>query len=210
MIGVYGGTFNPVHFGHLRTALEVKDIFALQQLHLIPCKLPAHRRTPSVSAEMRLRMLQLAVDDAKNIIVDRRELEREGPSYMVDTLRSLRQEHERQSIILFIGNDAFNKIQSWYQWEQLFEYAHVVVMTRPGYILQEMGDFFNQRLIDEMDQLKEHPHGFLFFHDVTQLDISSTQIRHLVKQGNDPRFLLPDAVINYIKQHKLYQTNTGN
>ncbi len=210
MIGVYGGTFDPVHYGHLRTALEVKEIFSLQQLHLVPCKLPPHRQVPSVSAEMRLQMLQLAVADCQGVIVDRRELDREGPSYMVDTLQSLKNEYAAYAIVLFIGNDAFAKLHTWHRWQQLFEYAHVVVMTRPGYHVGELGDFYNLCVVDELEQLQESECGRVYFHEVTQLDISSTQIRKIFKQGKDPRFLVPDPVISYINTYQLYQNKTGN
>jgi len=113
MIGVYGGTFNPVHFAHLRTALEVAEIFALEQVRLIPCRIPAHRDQPDVSADMRLAMLQLASADVSQFVVDRRELDRDGPSYMVDTLHSLRLEHPHSGLILFMGADAFSGLEKW-------------------------------------------------------------------------------------------------
>lgn len=205
IVGVYGGTFNPVHFGHLRTALEVKEIFDLQEIRLIPCYIPPHRQQPEVSAEMRLRMLQLAVEDVPGMVVDRRELDRAGPSYMIDTLRSLRREMDAGPLLLFIGNDAFAKLQTWYQWEKLFDYAHIVVMTRPGFQLSELGEFFNRCLTEQIELLRRNANGLLYFHHVTQLDISSTEIRKLFACGRNPQFLMPDAVIDYIKQHRLYQ-----
>ncbi len=205
MIGVYGGTFNPVHYGHLRTALEVKEIFALDEIRLIPCHLPPHREQPDVSAETRLILLQLAIEKSSGLIVDRRELDREGPSYMVDTLKSLRTEFVDCPLLLFIGADAFAKLNLWYRWRHLFDYAHIVVMTRPGYKRHALCDFLNSRLTDQREKLKKQAAGCLFFQNVTQLDISATVIRKLLANGKDPRFLLPDAVIRYIKQHKLYR-----
>ncbi len=205
MIGVYGGTFNPVHYGHLRTALEVKEIFALDEIRLIPCRLPPHREQPDVSAETRLILLQLAIEKLSALIVDRRELDREGPSYMVDTLESLRTELVDCPLLLFIGTDAFAKLNSWHQWRQLFDYAHIVVMTRPGYKPHTLCDFLNSKLTDQQELLQKQAAGCLFFQKVTQLDISATAIRALLAKGKDPRFLLPDKVIGYINQHKLYK-----
>jgi len=205
MIGVYGGTFNPVHYGHLRTALEVKEIFSLDEIRLIPCHLPPHRKQPNVSAETRLILLQLAIEKSSGMSVDRRELDREGPSYMVDTLKSLRTEFVDCPLLLFIGTDAFSRLNSWHRWRQLFDYAHIVVMTRPGYKRHLLCDFLQARLTDQKQQLQKQAAGCLCFQNVTQLDISSTVIRELLAHGRDPRFLLPDAVIRYIKQHKLYR-----
>lgn len=204
MIGVYGGTFNPVHFGHLRTALEVKELFNLQQLRLIPCRLPAHRQQPDVDAEMRLAMLQLAVSDTPELMADRRELERSGPSYMVDTLDSLRKENPHSGLVLFIGADAFAGLETWYQWQRLFNYAHVVVMTRPAYKLPVLSDFLRQRVCEQRSQFQQHSAGLLFFQAVTGLDISATVIRELIAGGRNPKFLLPDQVIAYIRRHHLY------
>lgn len=204
MIGVYGGTFNPVHFGHLRTALEVKEIFDLEQLKLIPCRLPAHRDAPDVNAEMRIEMLRIAASEIPGFAVDRRELDRDGPSYMVDTLRSLRAEYPETGLILFIGADAFLGLERWHRWQQLFDYAHIVVMTRPNYARPTGTTFFQQRLSDSRQDLLNQKAGRLLFQTVTALDISATAIRDMLRQGRNPKFLLPDAVIAYIRRHRLY------
>ncbi len=205
MIGIYGGTFNPVHYGHLRTALEVKELFGLDELRLIPCRLPPHREQPEVSGEMRLQMLQIAAGDMPEFSVDRCELDRKGPSYMVDTLKAVREENPDRPLLLFIGADAFTGLESWHQWQRLFDYAHVVVMTRPGFNRQPLPDFLQQRLIEDRLALQIRPAGCLFFQPVTLLDISATQIRQIIAGGGDPRFLLPDAVLAFIQQHQLYQ-----
>jgi nicotinate-nucleotide adenylyltransferase len=213
MIGVYGGTFNPVHYGHLRTALEVKELFDLEQLRLIPCHVPPHRDEPEVPAHLRLRMLEAAVADTDGFSVDRRELDRAGPSYMVDTLHSLRNEIGDTPLLLFIGADAFAGLERWYQWQRLFDYAHVVVMTRPGYAELDVSAFLQQRLGADRTQLSRQAAGYLVFQEVTALDISATAIRELVAAGRDPQFLLPDRVIELIRRHHLYQTpihHTGN
>ncbi|MCK5888729.1 MAG: nicotinate-nucleotide adenylyltransferase [Methylococcales bacterium] len=204
MIGIYGGTFDPVHFGHLRTALEVSEIFELDEMRLIPCAQPAHKDLPVTSAEMRLAMLSQAIENHPQLSVDRRELDREGVSYMVDTLKSLRAELPDQSLLLFIGTDAFKGLSSWYQWPQLFDYAHIVVMTRPSYQLPELSAFLAAKLTDNKQSLNEKKAGCLSIHPVTQLDISATAIRAIFKQGLDPSFLLPECVIDTVRTHQLY------
>ncbi len=204
MIGIYGGTFNPVHYGHLRTALEVKELFDLEQLRLIPCRLPPHRHEPDVGGEMRLAMLNLAIEDAPGLVSDRRELDREGPSYMVDTLASLQAENQDEALILFIGADAFAGLEHWHLWQRLFDYAHVVVMTRPACQMPVISDFLRERLCEDRRQLQQKKSGRLFFQAVTALDISATAIREMIASGRDPKFLLPDAVLAYIRQHQLY------
>ena len=203
-IGIYGGTFNPVHHGHLRTALEVREQFKLDQLRLIPCRLPAHRQIPEVSAELRLGMLQLAIADTPEFQIDRRELDRLGPSYMVDTLASIASETSAASLILFIGADAFNGLENWHQWQRLFEFAHVVVMTRPNYEIPALSDFLSSRFCKDQPRLFQIPRGLLFFQAVTALDISATTIRSLIASHRNPQFLLPDSVIKFIRDHQLY------
>lgn len=208
MIGIYGGTFNPVHFGHLRTALEVGELFQLEQLRLIPCRLPPHREQPDVDGELRWQMLKLAVADTPQLQVDRRELDRDGPSYMVDTLQSLATEYPASNLILFIGTDAFAGLEHWHRWQSLFEFAHVVVMTRPGYQIPELSAFLQHRLVEDRNRLTENPAGLLYFQTVTALDISATNIRDLIAAGRNPKYLLPDAVIDFIRQHRLYLSST--
>ncbi|TRW96151.1 nicotinate-nucleotide adenylyltransferase [Candidatus Methylobacter oryzae] len=211
MIGIFGGTFDPVHYGHLRSALEVKDIFGLDEVRLIPCADPPHRGQPAVTAEMRLRMLELAIQDRLGLTVDTRELDRhktdQTPSYMVDTLQSLRQEFPNEPLLLFIGTDAFEHLTGWHQWQRLFDYAHIAVMTRPGFETPALNDFFKARLAKNIDRLRQQNAGQLYFQQITQLDISATAIRDMIARKQNPVFLLPDAVIEYIKQNKLYETH---
>lgn len=205
MIGLYGGTFNPVHFGHLRTALEIKELFQLKTLRLIPCSLPAHKSQPEVSAQIRLEMLKLAIADTPGLEVDSRELERDGPSYMVDTLQSIRAEVGDTPLLLIIGADAFAGLENWYQWQRLFDYAHLLVMTRPGYHQTVLSEFFQQRLLENRQDLQAKAVGGLIFQTVTLLDISATQIRKSLARNGNPQFLLPEKVLAFIKQHQLYQ-----
>ncbi len=205
MIGIFGGTFDPVHYGHLRSALEVKDIFGLKEIRLIPSAQPPHRQLPATTALMRVEMLNLAITNQQGLLVDTREIDRDGPSYMVDTLSSLRQEFPNEPILLFIGSDAFNHLTTWHKWQQLFDYSHIVVMTRPGFDSPIYDHFFTDRLSEHRTELAQNTAGKLYFQQVIQLDISASAIRNIVADQQDPRFLLPDPVIAYIKHHQLYK-----
>jgi nicotinate-nucleotide adenylyltransferase len=204
-IGVYGGSFDPVHCGHLRTALEVKEIFALEQLRLLPCYQSPLKSGTYASAIQRQALLQAAIHDVPGIICDSRELDRPGPSYMVDTLASLRAEFPLCPLLLFIGTDAFNQLPRWHKWQQLFDFAHIVVMTRPALHALPLNDFLAARQVMTAQPLTEALAGRLFFQAVTQLDISATAIRALIAQGRNPQFLLPETVMAYIRDHQLYK-----
>lgn len=206
MIGIFGGTFDPVHYGHLRSALEAKEHFGLEEIRLIPSAHPPHRDTPQVPATMRLDMLKLAVAGQPGFTVDAREIERPGASYMVITLESLRREYANEPLLLFLGSDAFSNLSLWYQWKQLFDLAHVVVLTRPNYLVKPLDDFYNGRQTRRPKDLGEQVSGRLYFQEITQLDISATEIRAIVSQGKSPRFLLPDTVLTYIIKHQLYRS----
>jgi nicotinate-nucleotide adenylyltransferase len=205
MIGIFGGTFDPIHYGHLRTALEVAEIFGLDEVRFIPSAMPPHRPQPVANAAMRMVMLTLAIAQQANFVADDRELQRPGHSYMVDTLHSLRQDFPHQTLILFMGSDAFSKIDTWHRWQTLFSYAHVVVLVRPGFQLPLLDNFLAERWAADQQLLHQCQAGKLLVQAVTQLDISATTIRHLVANQQNPRFLLPDAVIDYIKRHGLYR-----
>ncbi len=205
MIGIYGGTFDPVHFGHLRTALEIREIFALTEMRLVPSARPPHREQPAVSSVLRVQMLHAAVDGHSGFVVDTRELDRAGPSYMVDTLASIRAEVGADApLLLCIGSDAFLQLHSWHRWQQLFNHAHVVVITRPGWRQEALPPFYRDKLADDAETLQTMPCGRLLFQQVTQLDISATRIRKIIAEGGDPSFLLPDAVLAIMATHRLY------
>jgi len=209
VIGIFGGTFDPVHFGHLRPLLEVQQALGLNEVRLIPCFIPPHRETPGASAEQRLAMLELAVVNTPGFVVDQRELQRGGPSYMVDTLQSLRDElGSRKSLCLILGLDAFVALDRWHQWQRLTELAHIVVMQRPGGLLPKTGavaELLEQRQVLDVVELQQQPAGRVYFQSVTQLDISATAIREQLAHGQDVRFLMPDSVRHYIETHGLYK-----
>ena len=206
MIGVYGGTFDPIHFGHLRTILDVKERLGLQQIRLVPCSQPVHRGRPRATVQHRFAMLQQATENISGFVVDTQEMVRDKPSYMIETLKSLRQQFRQQSLILIMGGDAFEKINTWFQWQQLFDYAHIVVMQRPGSDIDNVNLplFLQVKLTQNAADLARKEHGCLYFQNVIQLDISATQIRQKVAQHESIDFLLPNNIIKYIRDNNLY------
>lgn len=204
MIGIFGGTFDPIHYGHLRSALELKELFELDHIRLIPCAQPVHRNQPTTSALQRLEMLQIATQNQPDLIVDAQELERAGGSYTFHTLEKLRQNYPNESLLLFVGVDAFNDFTNWFRWRELFDLAHVVVISRPNAELNPLNDFFKSRLTNDKNQLKQMA-GHLFICSTNHPHaISATAIRGMIATQHNPRFLLPDAVLDYIFKHQLY------
>lgn len=208
MIGVFGGTFDPVHFGHLRTALEIKESLELAQVRLVPCRRPPHREIPAATAEQRLIMLRTAVQNEPAITIDPQELQREGPSYSVDTLVTIRQETgERTPICLIVGIDAFAGLNTWHRWRTLFDLAHIVVMQRAGVapvLPDALTELIAEKTTHTVSTLHSNPSGLVLFQEAIQLDISATRIRGLIRAGRNPRWLLPDSVLQLIKEKHLY------
>jgi nicotinate-nucleotide adenylyltransferase len=206
-IGIFGGTFDPVHYGHLRAALEAMERLHLQDFRLLPAGTPPHRANTFASADHRLAMLKLALSRYPELQVDDREVRREGSSYMVDTLSEIRREAGEAPILMMIGQDAANVLDQWYDWHKLFDLAHLVIMRRPESKHIYSGALFGQvqpRMVNDPDQLRKTPAGLILPLEVTQLAISSTEIRRQIHAGLSPRFLLPDSVIEYILEHGLY------
>lgn len=207
-LGIFGGTFDPIHIGHLRLALELKQQLALDQMYLLPCYLPPHRSAPGASAKQRVDMLQLALQDCRELQVDTRELQRDKPSYTLDTLMELRAEVGVQtSLSLCMGMDSFCALDSWYEWQQLIRFAHIVVVERPGYELPAVGPVAELvgRHGADLTALKAAAMGAVVVVAPRLLPVSATEIRAQLKAGQSPQFLLPDAVLNYIHAQQLYR-----
>ena len=207
-IGLLGGTFDPIHHGHLRLALELYERLNLAEVRLIPSANPPHRESPSVSAELRLEMVQLAIRDLQGVVADGRELRRTGPSYMVDTLSSIRDEEGDRPVYMILGMDAFMNLHSWHRWQDLLNYAHILLVRRPGKLLpmtHVMRGFLDLNRAKTLDELLIRPAGKIYIEDIPPLTISATQIRGLVATGRNPRYLLPLPVLNLINTHQLYR-----
>lgn len=211
MLGIYGGTFDPIHCGHLRAALEVQEALQLKEVRFIPAGIPPHRQPPVASAGQRLAMLQLAVGGVPGFSVDCREMDRAGPSYMVDTLTTLRQDMPDASMALILGMDAFLGLTSWHRWQELIELAHIVVTNRPGYqpgFSGELAELVDRHGTNEPDYLRQAPFGQVYFCTISFLEISATAIRQAVQQGRSVRYLIPDGVETWISRAGLYQNRT--
>jgi len=208
MIGIFGGTFDPIHFGHLRVALDVREALDLDQIRFVPLKVAVHRQQPATSPEVRLAMVRAAVAGQPCFAADNRELARDGPSYTLHTLESLRQERGDESLCLLLGADAFDGFLSWHRPMGILRLSHLVVMRRPGADLPDESRL--RALIDEHQctspsELRVAPGGRILFLPVTQLDISATDIRRRIVQGRSPRYLLPPGVEKIILDQGLYQ-----
>jgi len=206
-IGILGGTFDPIHYGHLRTALELFECLRLEEVRFVPCRIPPHDKSPVASAKLRLEMVRTAVDDQPGFIVDERELHRDGPSFSVDTLASMREEFPKHPLCLIIGMDAFNSLTTWHRWEELLSLAHLVVAHRPGAkppVGGELGRLLDRCRSRDPADLHAATAGRVLLHAVTQLDISSSAIRLGVFRGESPVYLMPDAVAALIETHACY------
>jgi nicotinate-nucleotide adenylyltransferase len=204
---IFGGTFDPVHFGHLRPALDVQQALAIECVHLLPCRIPPHREMPGLSDQQRLSLLQLAIENESGLVIDTRELQREGPSYMVDTLLSLRAEIGDQPLCLALGMDALRGLDTWHRWEEILELCHLVIMQRPGNTWPRKGKVaqkVNYARVEALQELSACPAGRMLAVPVTQMAVSATQIRGLLSSGRSARYLLPEAVLERIMQEKWY------
>lgn len=209
--GILGGTFNPIHFGHLRMAQELAEALKLKQVRFIPAANPPHKDTPLISAQQRAEMVQLAISDNNTFVLDDRELLRTGASYTIDTLQSLREElGTAASITLFMGSDAFFKFDTWHRWQEIIHLCHIALVQRPrlrshdGVLSKTLETFLHNHYSENPDDIHDFPAGIVTMRQVTALDISSTAIRHALKSNESVRYLMPANVINYIKSHHLY------
>ncbi|WP_404940876.1 nicotinate-nucleotide adenylyltransferase [Pseudomonas sp. GW101-3H06] len=209
-IGVLGGTFDPVHVGHLRGALEVAESLALDELRLVPSARPPHRDTPQVSAKDRLAMVKCAVAGVAPLVVDARELQRDKPSYTIDTLELMRAELAADDqVFLLLGWDAFCGLPTWHRWEELLQHCHILVLQRPDADSEPpdaLRNLLAARSVSDPLALKG-PSGQIAFVWQTPLAVSATQIRQLLASGKSVRFLVPDAVLAYIDAHGLYRAS---
>jgi len=212
-IAVLGGTFDPVHYGHLRFADAVRRAFGLAEVRLVPVADPPHRDRPTASAADRLAMLDLAVAEFPGLVVDDRESRRAGKSYTVLTLQELRGEFPGSPILVLLGADAFRGLPSWHRWRELFDLAHFVVVERPGVNLEAglsgpLLPIWRDRLVDDPGILLARPAGAILVQPIAPVDVSATLIRDRIAQGANAgtkwHGLLPPAVLAYIERHHLY------
>jgi nicotinate-nucleotide adenylyltransferase len=201
VLGLFGGTFDPVHIGHLRTAFELRACLGIERILFIPAAVPPHRQQPVAPVALRVAMLEAALTDDDTAIVDRRELERAGPSYSVDTAASLRAEFPEHALCLMLGMDAFLGLTGWRDWERLLALVNIVVARRPGTELPnsgQLGRLLAERRVANPDAGVWDAAGQIVVRDVTQLEISATDLRASIRDGLAPKYLVPDAAWNII------------
>ena len=206
-IGIFGGTFDPIHYGHLRTALELSERLSLAQVLFIPCARQPLRAPPCAPAATRLSMVRAAVLDEARFALDTRELDRPGPSHSVDTLTALRREYPGRSLCLLLGMDAFLSLPRWHRWEQLAELAHMVVAHRPGWKTPQrgaLGKLLEERGTARVTDVHETCSGRVLIAPVTQLEVSASGIREFVATGADPKYLVPNGVRDIILETECY------
>ena len=208
-LAVFGGTFDPIHFGHLESAAAVRDFLGVTQVKLVPSFVPPHREDPSPTPIQRLSMLRIATCGDNRLEVDDREISRQGISYTADTLASFRSELGQTVPLYFVlGIDAFCTIHEWRCWRSLTDIAHLIVLDRPGYsreIATEVLSWSKDRLVDTCKAMKGQAFGAVCLVNLVQIDVSATQIREMLKAGIRPMGKMPDKAIDFAIEHGLYR-----
>lgn len=216
LIGIYGGTFDPIHYGHLRVAEELLDIAGLRRMIFVPSGAPRLRAAPTASRGHRAAMVRLAIQDNNRFSLDEREINRPGISTTVQSLREYRRELGDNTALCFVlGIDAFAKINQWSEWHELFDLCHFIVVTRPGFVSikadqnlpDEVRKVLSSRCVTDVSDLESQSCGFIYTAQTSLLEISASQIRSLISAGKSIRYLLPENVAEYMKFNRLY---TGN
>ena len=213
LVGIFGGTFDPIHYGHLRVAEEIVETVGLQKMYFVPAGMPRLRYSPVASSQHRVEIVRLAIQKNPDFVLDEREIYRDGVSYSIDTVREFKQEFGEEVRLCFIlGADAFIKLPEWNNWKELFNLCHFIVSTRPGYSLtlikellsKELREECSQRWVSNTESLRKDTSGLIFISSTTMLDISATSIRAHIAVGRSVRHLVPSVTVNYISENKLY------
>ena len=213
LVGIFGGTFDPIHYGHLRVAEDIVETVGLQKMYFVPAGMPRLRHSPVASPKHRVEIVRLAIQKNPDFVLDDREIYRDGVSYSIDSIREFKQEFgEEVRLCLVLGADAFIKLPEWNNWKELFNLCHFIVSTRPGYTLtlikellsKELREECSQRWVSNTESLRKDMSGLIFIASTTMLDISATSIRAHIADGRSVRHLVPSVTVNYISENKLY------
>lgn len=208
MLGILGGTFDPIHLGHIIPAEQAANLLGISKVLVMPCHIPPHRETPEVTASQRLEMVRLACTEHPIFEADDTELKRSSASYTVETLSQLKQTYPGQTLCFFMGMDSLNQFTQWFRWQDILDLAHLVVCARPGYQLQVSTDI-QKRIITNTERARaafaQHNHGRIYIAEVSTVDSAATDIRQQLAMGLTPTSLLEKPVADYIQQHQLYQ-----
>lgn len=204
-----GGTFDPIHHGHLRSAVDILDYFQFESLRLIPCYQPVHKGEPSVSAEQRLKMVELGIAADSRLSVDAREISRQGRSYSIDTLQQLRQElGQDEPLIMVVGMDSFLSLPTWARWQELLDVAHILVISRPGWepdFISSLESFYEKHRAESAAELQCAPSGKIWMQRFTPLAISSSQVRKLCRDNASIAYLVPETIQRFVEANSLYK-----
>lgn len=212
MIAILGGTFNPIHNGHLHLAKQLQAKLNFESVRFMPAAIPALKDAPSVTRAQRAEMVDIAISEYPDFTLDTRELSRSGTSYTIDTLTLLREELGKEiSLCWLMGSDAFAHLNAWHRWQELLNYAHLVVVKRPNSdglsdLNADIHMLRNQHETNSVEDLRQQAHGRILVQEIAALDISSSMIRDKLKKHEDVSKLLPREVLQYIQQHHLYQS----
>ena len=211
MIGILGGTFNPIHLGHLHLANQLQTKLGFDSIRFMPAALPALKDKPNVTAEQRAEMVKIAIANQPHFSLDTRELSRAGTSYTIDTLISLREElGDEVSICWLMGFDAFANLDAWHRWQELLNKAHLIVVKRPhssdlSNLNAEVKTLLEKHETKNVEEVKKQAYGKISIQEIAALDISSTEIREKIAHDKDVRSMVPEALLSYIQQHQLYR-----
>ncbi len=214
-VGIFGGTFDPVHFGHLRLAQEIAEHCSMEKVRILPAGIPPHRNQPHCDPAHRFEMLRIACKGNPVLEPDPLEVEKDSPCYSVESLERIREDCGKKTpLCLMVGADAFLGLASWHRWQEIFRFAHVVVATRPGFhlasgICEPLAREFRERLASGPEELGASAFGRILPVEITLLDISSSRIRECFESGRSARYLLPDGVLDYIGKNGLYRNRNG-
>lgn len=206
-IGVMGGMFDPIHQGHLSTAVLARETFSLDVVRMLPCGSPVHRNRASASDDDRIAMLGLAIKSHAGLALDARECLSQEPSYTFNTLSAIKTENPGSRLFFILGVDAFNTLPTWHRWRELFAVAHMLVITRPDWDIQmsaELTEENEKRQVRSYEEMQQHNAGKILISALQPQAVSSSEIRALLKADKPLSGLLPEAVLDYIYNHKLY------
>ena len=205
MIGFFGGSFDPVHFGHLDNARAMKRLLDLSELYLMPCAKPVHKSELSFSNQARIEMLQLAIQDYDELKIDLREINRESASYTITSLIEIKQQYPTTPICLIMGMDSYVNLPSWKDYQEFAQYTHLVILNRPEFTNNQIEfDLFTET--QNINDLHQQACGLVYFANTPMLDISSSMIRGKISSQSDLTGLMPDTLIHYINHHGINQT----
>ena len=204
-IGLFGGTFNPVHTGHLLAADAVREQLGLDVIRFLPAAYSPFKVRPELSDRHRVAMLEHAVADYPEFKIDTRELHMQGPSYTINTLKSINRDSPRNRLYLLIGMDAWKGFEHWHKWQEIIEICHLAITTRPGYSPENLSNFWQAKQVTDADEIKSSRAGKLIFVSVPRSEAASSEIRKYIKKSQSTKSFLPDSVAQYIEEHQLYR-----